>query len=93
MFEKDGLKDNWPIYCSVFVTLAQLAMSFFVMLFVDRLGRKTMLLMSLIGMCVSGLGLSVFGIVSVKAGEGVWNYVIVGCVVSYICSFGLGAGN
>lgn len=92
MFSNAGLKGNWPTYCTVIVSFAQFLMAFFVMGFIDKLGRKAIMLISLIGMGLSCFGLAIFGIVLDYTADKAWNYAIVACVVVFICSFGAGSG-
>jgi MFS family permease len=94
IFSKAGLVDNWPIYCTVMVSCAQFLMSFVCMALIDRLGRKSLLLLSLSGMGASCVGLSVFDLVYSKYSEySVFNYLIVVCVVMFILFFGAGSGS
>jgi SP family facilitated glucose transporter-like MFS transporter 1 len=93
MFENAGLKDNWPIYFSVIIAFVQIIMSFFTTVFIDRLGRKTITLLSLFGMCISCFSLAAFAIISEKTGIKELNYVVVSFVVLYKCFFDAGVGS
>ena len=64
IFEQAGLEGEWPVRCTVLVSFAQFVMTFFCMGFIDRLGRKTLLLISLSGMGISCCGLAIFDIIS-----------------------------
>jgi len=94
IFQKAGLVDDWPVYCTLMVSFCQFAMSFLCSALIDRLGRKSLLLISLSGMFVSCLGISVFNLISTKyTTYTVFNYLIVVCVVGFIISFGAGSGS
>lgn len=60
IFTSVGLKDQWPLYATILLGVVQLVMTLVCTGLIERAGRKILLLVGMIGMCLSsfGIGLS-----------------------------------
>jgi hypothetical protein len=54
------------VYGTIAIGIVQIIMTVICVLIVDRVGRRILLLIGMIGMCVSAFGLSAFSIISNK---------------------------
>lgn len=66
IFQKAGLKGNWPSYGTIILGAVQIVMTFVCMIIVDKAGRRILLLSGTIGMCVFSFMLALTRIFSVK---------------------------
>ena len=64
IFSNAGLKDQWPVYCTILLGVVQVIMTFVCMVIIDKAGRKILLLIGMIGMCISAFGLATASILS-----------------------------
>ena len=63
MFET-ALADPWPQYTTIVLGVVQLIMTFVCLVVVDRIGRKVLLLVGTVGMCVSCFGIAIFRVLN-----------------------------
>lgn len=66
IFKSAGFKDQWPVYCTILLGVVQVIMTFVCVLIVDKVGRRILLLIGMIGMCISAFGLAAFSILANK---------------------------
>ena len=62
IFRNAGFKDQWPVYCTILLGAVQVVMTFVCVAIVDKVGRRILLLIGMIGMCISAFGLAIFSI-------------------------------
>lgn len=66
IFENAGLDGQWPIYGTIILGVVQIIMTFVCMIIVDKAGRRILLLIGMIGMCIFSFMLALTRIFSVK---------------------------
>lgn len=90
IFESTGFEASASILATAGVGVVNVAMTVVGMFLVDRVGRKTLLLVGLVGMAASlgvlGLGFALSGL------SGVVSYVALVCLLVYIASFAVSIG-
>ncbi|CAF0733287.1 unnamed protein product [Brachionus calyciflorus] len=90
IFISVGLKDQWPLYATILLGVVQLIMTLVCTYFIEKKGRKFLLLIGIGGMCLSSFGIGLSRIFSANAQ---WlNYVTVVFAVLYIIFFSIGPG-
>lgn len=93
IFRNAGFKDQWPVYCTIMLGFVQVIMTFVCVVIVDKVGRKILLLVGMMGMCVSAFGLATFSILANKYTEDSYlNYLTVFFSIFYIVFFAIGPG-
>lgn len=66
IFKNAGFKDQWPVYCTILLGVVQVIMTFICVIIVDKVGRRILLLIGMLGMCLSAFGLASFSILANK---------------------------
>jgi len=69
IFENAGFSSSMAVYGTIAIGIVQIIMTIICVLIVDRVGRRILLLIGMMGMCVSAFGLSAFSIISNKVTE------------------------
>jgi hypothetical protein len=60
IFRGAGFERPYDIYCTIALGVMQVAMTVVCVVIVDRVGRKILLLVGMVGMCLSSFGLAAF---------------------------------
>jgi len=87
IFEKTGLATNVAMLNTVAVGATNLILTIAAMFFIDRVGRKTLLLIGAVGMCISLAGAAMNFYTGASGGIG-----ILICIIGFIASFAFSQG-
>jgi sugar porter (SP) family MFS transporter len=96
IFEDTGLADN-AVHATVGLACVEVVMTFVCMVFIEKIGRKILLLLGVLGMIISCLLLVAFRVLGQHSlGQpkqpGIYNYLTVAAAVLFIFSFSIGPG-
>lgn len=92
IFTSAGFDEKKATYCSILLNVVNLLMTFVSLGLIERAGRRILLLIGLIGMCLSSVGLATF-LTLIKAYEGsLFANLAIVCAVLFVGSLAIGPG-
>ncbi len=66
IFNNAGFDHNTSVYCTISLGFVQVIMTFICVVIIDRVGRRILLLIGMMGMCVSAFGLATFSVLATR---------------------------
>lgn len=66
IFESVGLSGDWPKYGTIILGVVQVIMTLVCVLIIEKAGRKMLLFIGFVGMCISCFGIAlarIFGVI------------------------------
>ncbi|CAN5951164.1 unnamed protein product, partial [Sphagnum jensenii] len=90
IFRNVGLKGLWPIYGAIILNVVSMIMLLVSIFLIEKAGRKPLLLISLLGMCICCILLTLFRVFGNEEHRQWLNFMTLASAVFYVAFFSIG---